>query len=163
MFFLERLWAPWRSAYVGQPEGNNGCFLCENPAQDDDAVTYIVSRAPYAFAILNIYPYNSGHLMVAPYRHIGEIEELEVAEQRDMLDLVHKCLQALRHAFNPHGFNVGMNLGRVAGAGLPGHLHVHIVPRWQGDTNFMPVIAEAKVVSEALDVTYHKVRQALGK
>lgn len=158
---MERLWAPWRNVYVGKPEGNNGCFLCENPTRNDDASTYIVSRAQYAFAILNLYPYNPGHLMVAPYRHTGEIEELEAAEQRDMMDLVQKCIKALRQAFNPHGFNIGMNLGRVAGAGLPGHLHVHIVPRWHGDSNFMPVIADTKVVSEALDATYDKICRAL--
>ncbi|TDA67042.1 MAG: HIT domain-containing protein [Clostridia bacterium] len=157
---MERLWAPWRSVYVGQPE-TNGCFLCENPARQDDKATYIVSRSPRAFAILNTYPYNSGHLMVAPYRHIGEIEELEAAEQWEMADLVRKCLRALRQAFNPHGFNIGMNLGRVAGAGVPGHLHMHIVPRWEGDSNFMPVIAGAKVVSEALDATYERVYRAM--
>lgn len=157
---MEKLWAPWRSIYVGQPQGE-GCFLCDNPRQQQDAAHYILYRGKHAFIILNIYPYSNGHLMVAPYRHVGDLESMLAAEEEEIALLVHRGVDVLRRALHAEGFNIGINLGRVAGAGIPGHLHVHIVPRWQGDTNFMPVIGDAKVISEALDQTYQRLREAL--
>jgi len=120
-----------------------------------------VARSEKSFAMLNRYPYNSGHLMVAPFRHVGELEEVEDEESRDMQRLMQRCVKALNEAMQPDGFNIGMNLGVVAGAGIPDHLHWHIVPRWQGDTNFMPVVGAGKVLPQALSDTYSAVSRSI--
>jgi ATP adenylyltransferase len=153
---MERLWAPWRMEYIGQARegGNQGCLFCEKPKEGDDEKALIVARSELSFAMLNRYPYNSGHLMVSPFRHVGELEEVEDDESLDMQRLMQRCVKALKEAMQPDGFNIGMNLGVVAGAGIPDHLHWHVVPRWQGDSNFMPVVAETKVLPELLDGTY---------
>ena len=150
---MERLWAPWRMEYIGQArEGEDqGCLFCEKPKEGDDEKALIVARSDLSFAILNKYPYNSGHLMVAPFRHVGELEEVEDDESLDMQRLMQRCVKALKEAMKPDGYNIGMNLGTVAGAGIPDHLHWHVVPRWTGDTNFMPVLGDTKVVPESLD------------
>ncbi|HEV3474237.1 MAG TPA: HIT domain-containing protein [Actinomycetota bacterium] len=160
---LERLWAPWRMEYIGSAssEEEQGCIFCELPAKDDDEATYILARQEHSFAILNKFPYNSGHLMVAPFRHVGNLEELKDDESLDMQKLLGRCVQALKEAMEPNGFNVGMNLGQVAGAGIPDHIHWHVVPRWSGDTNFMPLIGETKVLPELLRETYEKMRPGL--
>ena len=150
---MERLWSPWRMQYIesataGEPEG---CLFCHKPAQGDDEAALILARGPHAYAMLNAYPYNPGHLLIAPFRHAGEVEELTADEAADAHALLAQSIRALKAASNPDGFNVGMNLGRVAGAGIPGHLHWHVVPRWNGDTNFMPVIGETKVLPETLE------------
>ncbi|MBF7081756.1 HIT domain-containing protein [Desulfallas sp. Bu1-1] len=159
---MERLWAPWRSVYIGKDHGS-GCIFCEklNAAGEKDRENYVLFRGEKAFVILNIYPYNNGHLLVAPARHVGDIEELDPVEMQELFSTTRLMVKLLRRAFNPDGFNVGVNLGKIAGAGIPGHFHIHIVPRWGGDTNFMPVLGDVRVISEALDMTYAKLKEAL--
>ena len=135
-----------------------GCILCDKPGQHDDAINYILYRGDKNFVIMNSYPYNSGHLMVVPYRHIATLEELTDEERHEHFDIVSRSIKVLRQVFSPAGFNLGINIGKVAGAGIEDHVHTHIVPRWQGDTNFMPVISDVRVVPEALAETYHKLR-----
>jgi ATP adenylyltransferase len=144
-----------RSAVAEEPEG---CFFCEALAKREDETTFVLARGGQAFVILNTYPYNPGHLMVATNRHAGELEELTPEEMADAGALLQRSVHALRESSSPDGFNVGMNLGRVAGAGIPGHLHWHVVPRWNGDTNFMPVVGETKVMPELLAETYRRLR-----
>ena len=149
---LRHLWTPWRMEYIrsAMEEGDEVCFLCDLPAQDDDEKNLILARGERAFVILNRFPYNPGHLMVAPFRHTGELEDLGEDELRDVDGLLQRSIRALKEEYQPHGFNLGVNLGRVAGAGIPDHVHWHVVPRWNGDTNFMPVIAQTKVLPELL-------------
>jgi ATP adenylyltransferase len=143
-----------RAAVADEPDG---CFLCESLLKDDDAAALVLARSDEAFVILNAYPYNPGHLMVATNRHVGELDALSPTEMADAGALVQRSVRALRDSSSPDGFNVGMNLGRVAGAGVPGHLHWHVVPRWNGDTNFMPVVGETKVLPELLVETYERL------
>jgi ATP adenylyltransferase len=157
---VERLWAPWRMAYIGVPSPD-GCIFCDKPREENDAGNWIVCRGRLAFVILNAFPYNNGHLMVAPFRHTADIEALTPAEQAEIFRLTQLCVSLLRQAYRPEGFNIGMNLGKVAGAGVADHLHMHIVPRWNGDTNFMPVIADTRVLPDSLDNTLRKLRAAL--
>lgn len=135
---------------------SEGCFLCDHLT--DDAAGHILYRAERTFVVLNAYPYNSGHLMVAPQRHAGELDDLDRDELHELIEVTRASVRALQEALSPDGFNIGMNLGRIAGAGLPGHLHVHVVPRWAGDTNFMPVVGETKVMPELLAETAAKLR-----
>jgi len=143
---------------MASAEESEGCFFCQKLAAGDDEAAYILVRTDAAFAILNAFPYNPGHLMVAPVRHVGELEELTAAELAESDELLQRSIRALKESSKPDGFNLGMNLGRVAGAGVPGHLHWHLVPRWNGDTNFMPVIADTKVLPEALAQTYTRLK-----
>ncbi|MDP2917247.1 MAG: HIT domain-containing protein [Dehalococcoidia bacterium] len=154
---MKHIWAPWRIKYIEikEPEG---CFLCDKPKQDNDAESYILHRGRLNFVILNSYPYNPGHLMVAPYRHIGNLEDLTVEERNDHYELVSRCVTVLKQVLDTQFFNIGMNLGRVSGAGVADHIHTHIVPRWNGDTNFMPVVADTKVLPEAMADTYKKLK-----
>jgi ATP adenylyltransferase len=149
---VERLWAPWRMEYIGSArEGKDeGCLFCEKPREGDDEKALILARTGLSFAMLNRYPYNSGHLMIAPFRHVGELEEIKDDESLDMQQLLQRSIKALKEAMQPEGFNIGMNLGVVAGAGIPDHLHWHVVPRWEGDTNFMPVVGATKVLPDSL-------------
>ncbi len=161
----ERLWSPWRMEYIESPhpEGDDAeCFFCEKLAANDDEANLILARSGSAAVILNAYPYNPGHLMVVPIRHIGELEELSGEELADGDRLLQTAVRALKEASDPHGFNVGMNLGRVAGAGVPSHLHWHVVPRWNGDTNFMAVLSGTRVLPESLAATYAKLRPIFG-
>lgn len=155
---MERIWAPWRIQYI-QMEKPEGCILCEKPRQREDALNYILYRGDKNFIILNTYPYNPGHLMVAPYRHVASLEELTQEERQEHFAIVSQSIKVLRQVFNPDGFNLGINLGKAAGAGIDDHFHTHIVPRWQGDTNFMPVLSDIKVVPEALAETYQKLKE----
>ncbi|MFC2056763.1 HIT domain-containing protein [Chloroflexota bacterium] len=157
---MEYIWAPWRMEYI-QMEKPQGCILCEKPLQDNDAKNYILYRGGRNFVILNSYPYSPGHLMIAPYRHIASLEELTEEERHEHFDIVSRSIKLLRQELNPEGFNLGVNIGKVAGAGIVGHVHTHIVPRWQGDTNFMAVISDIRVVPEALDKTYQKLKGKL--
>ncbi len=154
---MERIWAPWRIEYILM-EKPEGCILCEKPEEDKDEQNYILYRGDKNFIILNSYPYNPGHLMVAPYRHTGNLEELTEEERNEHFETVSRAIRALREAFNPGGFNIGANIGKVAGAGIDDHFHSHIVPRWQGDTNYMPVLADVRVLPEALAETYQKLK-----
>ena len=154
---MKQIWAPWRMEYI-QMEKPQGCILCEKPGQDNDAVNYILYRGERNFVIMNAYPYNPGHLMIAPYRHIASLEELTDEERHEHFDVVSRSIRVLRQAFSPGGFNLGINIGKVAGAGIEDHIHTHIVPRWQGDSNFMSVISDVRVVPEALAETYQKLK-----
>jgi ATP adenylyltransferase len=154
------LWAPWRMDYVAHCDEPAGCIFCVKPAEDRDRVNLIAHRGKHAFVILNRFPYNNGHLMIVPYRHTGELSDLSPAERIEIFDLIDASRSALKKVMKPHGFNVGMNLGRTAGAGIAEHLHVHLVPRWDGDTNFMPVLGHTKVVSEGLEETWDKLKRA---
>lgn len=138
--------------------GHAGCFLCEAVVTDDPEAMLILERGDGCIVILNKYPYNSGHLLVAPERHVGQIDELSSDESMAVMHRTIACVAALRKAMSPHGFNIGANLGSAAGAGVPGHFHMHIVPRWDSDTNFMPVVGEAKVLPEILTETYRRLR-----
>jgi ATP adenylyltransferase len=156
-----RLWSPWRMQYIElDHEAVDGCIFCDKPAQGDDEAAYILVRGELGFVMLNAFPYNPGHLMVAPFRHVGELEELTAEELADTSALLQRSVVALKAGAGPDGFNVGINLGPVAGAGIPGHLHWHVVPRWNGDTNFMPVVGETRVLPELLGETYAKLKPA---
>lgn len=161
---MERLWTPWRMPYVREAsQAPAGCLFCELPKHDPDRDprNLLLERAERAFSLLNLYPYNTAHVMVAPYRHSGDLAALSREDGADLLALVQRTVAAISAEYRPDGFNIGLNLGRVAGAGIPDHLHVHIVPRWNGDTNFMPLTADTKVLPETLDRTYERVKQAL--
>jgi ATP adenylyltransferase len=159
---VERLWTPWRTAFVegAATDRSEGCFLCDAPRAEDDARQFIVYRADHTFVILNLYPYNSGHLMVAPYIHTGDLAGLDADIATELIHTTQRCVAAVTRVYSPHAFNVGMNLGKAAGAGVPDHLHIHVVPRWNGDTNFMPVLNETKVLPETLDQTYARLKPA---
>lgn len=156
------LWAPWRMEYIlGEKE--EGCIFCTKPGADEDRQNLILYRGEHCFVIMNKYPYNNGHLMVVPYRHLASFELLEDAESLEMMNTLASSIRVLRETIQPEGFNVGMNLGKIAGAGIDGHLHIHVVPRWAADTNFMPVVAETKVLSEALDATWERLKGGFEK
>ncbi len=160
---MERLWRPWRGAYVRNAESlcDEGCIFCAKPESGDDRAALILHRGATAFVIMNLYPYNTGHVMVAPFRHAGDLEDLEEAERAELMELTLLMVRAVRSAMRPPGFNLGMNMGKAAGAGYDQHLHMHVVPRWQGDTNFMPVLAGSKVMPESITATYDRLLQAL--
>ncbi len=155
---MERLWAIWRVAYIKIAGKQEGCIFCELPASKKDDENLILLRSEHAFLMLNRFPYNPGHLMIAPYRHLGDIEDLTQEEVLDIWEILKLSIKALKETMSPDGFNIGINVGRVAGAGFEGHVHVHIVPRWNGDTNFMPVVAETKVISESLESVYRELK-----
>lgn len=146
---LERLWAPWRIGFLVGPKPDT-CFLCECPAQADDASNLIVERGRTCFAILNRYPYNNGHLLVAPYRHSGDLADLSPEEMGEMMAMAQRWTQVMGERMNADGFNLGLNVGKAAGAGVADHLHMHVVPRWQGDINFMSVMTDVRVVNQSL-------------
>ncbi len=157
---MERLWAPWRVQYI-TAEKVEGCIFCDKPKQDADAENFILKRGDLGFVMLNAFPYNNGHLMVAPYRHTADISTLSDEEILSVMHLMALAKDVLSEAFSPDGFNIGINLGKVAGAGIADHVHVHIVPRWNGDTNYMPVTADTKVMPQALSETYEQLAEAL--
>jgi len=150
---VERLWAPWRLEYVESADKQDGCFLCAAAASDDDVAHLVVHRGERAFVLLNKFPYASGHLLVAPYRHGLNYGDLDDAEILEIHHLSTQGLAALAATYKPEGYNLGWNIGRIAGAGVPDHGHLHVVPRWGGDTNFMPVLADVKVIPEHLLAT----------
>ncbi len=150
---LSRLWAPWRKRYVSH-RGVRRCIFCPARRSKADRRRYVIARGERVFAVLNRYPYNNGHLMIAPYRHVGRAESLTLSEWTEIFRMSLRLMARLSQTLHPHGFNIGMNLGRVGGAGFPGHLHLHIVPRWDGDTNFMPILGNTKVISQSLDELY---------
>jgi ATP adenylyltransferase len=154
---MDHLWAPWRLAYVAaapKPEAGDDCFICRGLAESDDRKNLIVLRTPGTAVVLNRYPYNNGHLLVAPLAHKGAFPDLNSGELLELQETLRRMIALLEEAISPHGYNVGLNLGRVAGAGLPGHLHWHVVPRWNGDTNFMTTVADTRVISQSLDALY---------
>lgn len=157
---MEQIWAPWRMVYIGRDRKEDKCVFCEKAVSADDEQNLILLRGENTFVIMNLYPYNNGHLLVIPKRHVGDIEGLNGEEMMELFQTTQKMVSVLR-CFNPQGFNVGVNIGQAAGAGIPGHFHIHIVPRWVGDTNFMPVFGDVRIISESLEGTYKKLKEAL--
>lgn len=156
---IDHLWAPWRLAYIQQSKKpadvtGSGCFLCDYAADVDDATNLVVARTKLSICVLNRYPYNNGHLLIAPLAHKGDVIDLSDEETADGMRQLQRFVGLYRQVMSPEGFNIGLNLGRVAGAGLPGHLHWHLVPRWSGDTNFMPVVGATHVISQSLQALY---------
>ena len=141
-----------------QMQKPEGCILCEKPGQDSDAANYILHRGEKNFVRLTTYPYNPGHLMIAPYRHVASLDDLSTEELHEHIDIVSRSIQVLKQVFSPAGFNLGTNIGKAAGAGIVDHVHTHVVPRWQGDVNFMPVLADVRVIPQALAETYQKLK-----
>ena len=158
---MKKLWAPWRITYILNVDARDECIFCSRPEGEPSEENLVLYKGRFNFIIMNLFPYNTGHLMVAPYRHVRNLEELDGEELKEMMELVSLSIKALKKAYNPDGFNVGMNLGRVAGAGIDDHIHMHVVPRWNGDTNFMPVLGYTKVIPEGVRETYRKVREVL--
>ena len=156
---MQKLWAPWREKFIfGRQE--KGCIFCKRLKQKKDSQNYILYRGKSCFVIMNLYPYNTGHLMVVPNRHVGKLQSLTEAESLELMTASARSVSALERALRPQGFNLGMNLQRAAGAGIAGHLHVHVVPRWNGDTNFMPILAQTKVLSLSLISVYTKLKSS---
>ncbi len=166
---MDVMWSPWRSQYIGTfkdeiEKSKEDCFICA-AAQDveNDQERLVVFRGKYSFALLNKYPYNNGHVMITPYRHIGDFELLNSDEMTEIMQIAQKVVSALKTIYNPHGFNIGANIGQSSGAGLPGHFHLHLVPRWSGDTSFMSTLADIKVVSISLEDTWNALSGILNE
>ncbi len=157
------LWAPWRLRYIERAQMQQKCIFCEKPEEHRDFENFILDRSKTCFTIMNIFPYANGHLMVAPYRHTAEFGGLTNAETLDLMENVNRCMLILKNALHPDGFNIGLNLGKTAGAGVEDHIHFHIVPRWLGDSNFMPVIGEVKVIPEHIETTFRKLKKELSR
>ena len=155
---MEQLWAPWRMELIEKGGAQQGCIFCELPRSRDDRRNLILGRTPHTFAILNRFPYNNGHLMVVPRTHLSDLVALPREEHEELAEMLRVAVRLLGTAYNAQGLNVGMNLGRAAGAGIADHLHWHVVPRWQGDTNFMPVIGDTKVMIEHLEASWDRLR-----
>jgi len=158
---MEKLWAPWRVEYITKIiKETKGCVFCDIFKEKKDSKNFILIRTAHSYAVLNIYPYNNGHVLILPNRHVKDISKLKREEREDLFDLLEEVKSRLEKKLKPQGFNIGINIGRVAGAGFPGHVHVHIVPRWRGDSNFMPVIGETKVISQSLKKLYKQLTDA---
>jgi len=157
---MKKIFAPWRAAYIQSVEKTSGCIFCVFPAREDDEDNLILFRGESCFVILNRYPYNSGHLMVVPYRHTAEYGSLNLGEVAEMHRLTSISMDVIKRTMNPEGFNLGINIGKVAGAGVVDHVHMHVVPRWNGDTNFMPVMGDVRVVPQSLEETYRIFKEA---
>ena len=155
---MKRIWAPWRIQYIRAPE-QKGCIFCDKPLVDKDEENLILFRGKYNFVIMNVYPYNPGHLMVVTYRHLSKLEDMKIEERNEHYTMVSQAVGILRESTRTENFNIGMNLGRVAGAGIADHIHTHIVPRWNGDNNFMPVIGETRVMSESMTDIYKRLKE----
>lgn len=160
---MERLWAPWRLQYVTVADKvkKDECLFCSKYASKEDVENQVLYKTEHSFSLLNIFPYNNGHLMVAPKRHVADIEELTDEELLDCMQLVKKMKKVLQRVVNPHGFNIGINCGAVAGAGIADHLHIHIVPRWNGDTNFMPVLSDTRVIPQSLEALHELLMEEI--
>jgi ATP adenylyltransferase len=158
-----RIWAPWRLDYVkdASKDIEEQCIFCAKPAEQDDEANLIVHRGERCYVILNLFPYTNGHLMVAPYEHTGRLQDLDDETAAELMALARRAMARLDQVYEPHGFNVGLNQGRVAGAGVEHHIHLHVVPRWGGDTNFMPVVADTRVMPQTLEQSYAALRGAL--
>jgi ATP adenylyltransferase len=154
---MKQLWAPWRMGYI-KGEKPSGCILCDKPKEKKDRPNLILHRGKHGFVMMNLYPYNNGHLMVVPYEHVDTLEALSDEALKNLMQMAKKSLAALRKAFHPEGANVGLNLGKAAGAGIEDHLHFHVLPRWLGDTNFMTSVADIRVIPEDLEETYKQLK-----
>ncbi len=156
---MDHLWSPWRMKYMQQHEQPTGCVFCMAAQRADSSENLVVKRGLHAFAILNRYPYTSGHLMVVPFPHVSTIEDLDSAARAEIMELVNQSLGVLRAVYHPEAFNVGANIGAAAGAGIASHVHVHVVPRWGGDTNFMTTIGNARIIPEDLEETHRRMHE----
>lgn len=160
---MKRIWSPWRMKYILNHDKQAGCIFCNALARTDNEENLIIKRGEKAFVILNLYPYTSGHIMVAPMAHQPSLEYLDPDTRAEMMELVSQAIVVLKQTYKPQAFNVGANIGEAAGAGEPGHVHLHIVPRWAGDTNFMSTLGETRVLPEALEETYKRIRESFQK
>jgi ATP adenylyltransferase len=160
---MDHLWSPWRYQYVSKSGPVAGCIFCSKSSEQRDEENHIIYRGSLNFIILNLYPYSTGHLMIAPYEHLATLEAAPEPLLQEMMQLARLAEIHLREVYRPHGFNLGLNLGESAGAGIPGHIHMHVLPRWSGDTNFMTTVSETRVLPENLDVTFAKLKKAFEK
>jgi ATP adenylyltransferase len=158
---MKTLWAPWRMAYILGEKKLDGCVFCNAYKEQNDKKNYVLFRSKHCFVIMNIYPYNPGHIMVVPNRHIDHIKLLNEKESADIFQVIRDFCNILETAFKPNGINIGMNIGSAAGAGIADHIHFHIIPRWNGDTNFMSTVCDTKVISESLRQTYNKIKEII--
>lgn len=158
---MDRLWAPWRIGYISTAKKIKGCLFCKISKQKNDRKNLILLRSKYVFCVLNKFPYNNGHVMISPYCHIKDFSRLSSAAMLDFMALANTMQAILKKTLKPDGFNLGINIGRVSGAGIAGHLHLHIVPRWKEDTNFMPVAFDTKIISQSLEELYEKLHQRI--
>ena len=158
---MDHIFTPWRYQYVSNVDEKKGCIFCEKAAAEEDRENLVIFRGRLCFAMLNLYPYCSGHVMVSPYKHTGTIEELEEETLSSMMELAKRCIGAIRDAFAPDGFNLGINIARVAGAGMQDHVHLHVVPRWAGDSNFMSVIGDTRVLPLSLDEVWKALSERM--
>lgn len=159
---MDYLWSPWRYRYVSSAASEEGCLFCRVAAEPEDKNNFVLLRAERNLVMLNAFPYTSGHLMIAPYQHVATLEDADEGALSEMMALVRRAESALRRAYKPDGLNLGMNIGRSAGAGIAGHIHMHVLPRWHGDVNFMTTIAETRVSPEELETTYSRLKPLLG-
>ena len=157
---MDRLWSPWRYRYVSKVSPLDACVFCAKAAEDRDEENLILYRGEYNYVLLNMYPYTTGHLMVVPYAHIANLEELPDATAQELMRLTQTAVRHLRNVYRPQGLNAGLNLGECAGAGVAGHLHMHVLPRWAGDANFMTTVGETRVMPEDLGATWQRLRNA---
>lgn len=157
-----RIWAPWRLRYVSKANEQSECVFCAKPAEGNDRDALIVHRGERCYVILNLFPYTSGHLMVALFDHIGRLQDVDPETTAEMMDLAQQAMRRMEEVYSPEGFNVGINQGRVAGAGVDGHIHLHVVPRWAGDNNYMPVVADTRVMPQSLEETYDALEGGFG-
>ncbi|MBA2522900.1 MAG: HIT domain-containing protein [Solirubrobacterales bacterium] len=155
----QRIWAPWRLRYVSGADKQEECVFCVKPAEGDDRAALIVHRGERCYVILNLFPYTSGHLMVAPFDHVGRLQDIDPEVTAEMLALANQALTRMETVYSPQGFNIGINQGRVAGAGVDGHIHLHVVPRWAGDNSFMPVLADTRVMPQSLEESYEALQE----
>ena len=161
---MDHLWTPWRKAYLrGETAPRNGCLFCSVLKEEDDESNLVVHRGASVFAMLNRYPYSNGHLLLIPKEHVSSLEEVSLESLTELMALTQAVLRALREAYAPEGFNMGVNIGAAAGAGIPDHVHAHILPRWVGDTNFMTTVAQTHIIPEELNVTYARMKELLAK
>lgn len=163
---MNRLFSPWRSQYIAsfrEPSSDNACLFCDAATSENDAANLVLLRRDTCYVMMNLYPYNSGHILIIPYRHTPWLKELTKNENAEILGVTSLMIEAINEVMHPEGYNVGANLGRAAGAGIDQHIHFHVVPRWTGDTNFMPTLADTKLVSEDIRKTYKKLRAAVKK
>ena len=160
---MDYLWTPWRYAYVSSTEKTAGCIFCDAPKEKDDSKTLIVHRGQHCYVILNAYPYTPGHVMIVPYAHLDELQKLPTEAARELMTLSQRMETVLRELYKPDGINLGMNIGKAAGAGIAGHIHMHVLPRWVADANFVSVVGETRILPETLEVTWGRMRQAITK
>ncbi|HEY6990790.1 MAG TPA: HIT domain-containing protein [Bryobacteraceae bacterium] len=157
---MNHLWAPWRATYVSEKSDPNRCIFCDAAASTDDAASLVIHRAQFSFVILNRFPYTSGHLMIAPFAHVSRLQQADEATSAEIMQLSRFAEGVLEEVYRPDGLNLGMNLGEAAGAGIQQHIHMHLLPRWNGDANFMTSVGKTRVLSEALETTYAKLKRA---